>query len=141
MIVVPHGSEEVSWCFEFYKSKLLSVTADAHWLIWATEGVPQWVIAYDAWMGSTCQLYMAARRTSAPPRSLIRATFQHGFSVLKRTHIFAFVDSNDTSVMRLDLWLGFKEIYRVPAVFDAGGDLVALQMMPGDCRWLEKTNG
>lgn len=141
MIAVPSTVAELQWCHQFFAQHDMSVTADAHWLIWSTQGMPQWVIAYDDWMGTTCQLYMASLHTSPPPRSLIKAVFQHGFCLLKRTHIFAFVNSNNTSAMRVDLWLGFREVYRAAGAHEGGGDLVVFEMTPADCRWLEKAHG
>lgn len=137
MIVVPSGERELAWCQQFYQKRSMIVTADAHWLVWSTLGTPQWVIAFDAWMGSTCQLSMASRHPSPPARALIKATFRHGFGVLKRTHMFGFVNSTNISAMKLDQWLGFREIYRVPKAHENSGDIVVFDMTPAECRWLK----
>jgi len=119
-----------------WKSNVQTST-DAQWLVWECDGMPRWVVVLDGWLGSTCQIHQASLKTTAPPRSMIRAVFKHGFRVMKRTHIFGVVNSKDESVVRLDKWLGFREIYRVPGAHIRGGDIVLLEMTPADCRWLE----
>lgn len=137
MIVVPSNEEEVTWCRNFLLARgHIEVTASASWLVWEREGMPQWVVAFDSWVGTTCQMHMASQGAMFWPRSLMRVVFQHGFVALKRTHLFGLVNSNNPAAMRIDTWLGFREVYRVPKVHDDGGDLVIFEMTPADCRWL-----
>jgi RimJ/RimL family protein N-acetyltransferase len=100
--------------------------------------MPKWVVGFDDWMGSTCQLYMASELGYLLPTKLIKATFHHGFNVLKRTHIFGVVNSLNSRAMRLDTWLGFTEVLRVAGAHEGGGDIVVFQMTPETCRWLER---
>jgi hypothetical protein len=137
VIVVPSNEGELQWCKDFYAAHNMQMTEGAQWLIWTISGVPQWVIAFDVWVGHTCQVHMVARRRgSPPPRQLIRATFRHAFNVLKRTHLFAMVQSKDKHVLRLDKWYGFREVYRAVGA-GSPGDIVLLEMTPADCRWLK----
>lgn len=137
LIAVPSSQVELEWCRRFMWAKgrtVLSGVAD--WLTWAPGGMPVWIVAFDDWIGTTCQIHMASVGGIPPPRSLIRATFQHGFKTLKRTHIFGLVNSHNSRAVRLNIWLGFTEILRIPKAHEGGGDIMVLQMTPADCRWI-----
>lgn len=142
MIVVPTTEAERKWCRDFlWVRGTIELTPATDWLIWERGGMPQWVIAFDEWIGTTCQVHMVSRGKVVLPRRLIYATFQHGFRVLQRTHLFGLVNSRNEAAMRLDKWLGFREVYRVPGAHDEGGDIVVFEMTPADCRWLKDNHG
>lgn len=139
MITVPVSPEQVEWCKAYLESRgAIGVSEYAQFLVWERDGMPKWVVAFDDWVGSTCQLYMAAPAGYAPPRSMIRTVFNHAFNVLKRTHVFGIVNSLNTRAMRLDQWLGFVQILRVQGCHTGGGDLVVFQMTPATCRWIKE---
>lgn len=139
MITVPVSHEQVQWCLAFLETRGgVWVSEHAQFLVWEREGMPKWVIAFDDWIGSTCQLYMASAGGCYPPLKMIKTVFQHAFEVLRRTHVFGIVNSRNERAMRIDLWMGFKEILRVPGAHTDGGDIVVLQMTPADCRWIRK---
>lgn len=110
----------------------------AQFIVWEREGTPKWIVAYDDWLGTTCQLHMTSETGYLAPAKLIKAVFHHAFVVLKRTHVLGVVNSLNTRAMRFDQWLGFKEVYRIPGAHLGGGDIVLFQMTPAECRWLAK---
>jgi hypothetical protein len=139
VITVPATHDQVQWCREYLEAKGgMWVSDHAQFLVWEQEGMPKWVVACDDWIGTTCQLYMACERGYYAPKDLTRMVFAHCFGAMKRSHVFGIVNSLNVRAMRLDLWLGFEEILRVPKAHNGGGDLVVLQMTPETCRWIQK---
>jgi len=137
VIVVPINPEQLQWCREYMISKAGVYASEwAQFLVWERGGKPEWIVCFDDWIGSTCQLHMACETGRHTPDQLIRATFRHAFIVCKRTHVFGLVNSTNSRAMRFDTWLGFKEVLRVPKCHTEGGDLVVFMMTPADCRWL-----
>ncbi len=76
-----------------------------------------------------------------PPRSLIRAVFRYAFENLKCKVLFGIVEESNEAALRLDRWLGFREVYRVAGCANDGGDLILLEMRREKCRWLGEWNG
>jgi hypothetical protein len=140
VIVVPSNAEQVEWCKAYMGKAGVYPSEWAQFLVWEKEGIPRWMVCFDDWIGTTCQLHMASETSWHCPTKLIQAVFRHAFGPLKRSHVFGLVNSNNERAMRFDLWLGFKEVLRVPGCHTEGGDLVVLMMTPADCRWLEEAH-
>jgi hypothetical protein len=129
LIAWPQNREEFTWYRGFLAGRgNLKISDDAHILAWLREGRPTWVVSFDSWMGYTCQLQMASL-APYPPRKFRQAVFNYAFNVLKRKRIFAYVSSKNTKAFRLDVFLGFREVYRAPACAEDGSDIIMLEML------------
>jgi hypothetical protein len=133
VIAGPANREEFEWGRNFMQARgNIKVADDAHMLFWYVQGsFPTWVISFDSWAGFTCQVQMAS---SSPyiPKALRFAVFNYAFNAIKRKFLFALVNSKNTKALRIDLWLGFKEIFRCPESAEDGGDIVILAMKATD---------
>lgn len=132
MIAGPQNQGEFEWCRTFLQDRgHMGVSPAAHILTWLSGEKPTWVVAFDDWMGATCMVYMASSVTFAP-RALRWGVFNYAFNVIKRKRIFALVNSANTKALRLDLFLGFKEIHRAVECAEDGADIVFLEMIAED---------
>lgn len=105
----------------------IRVSDSAHFLSWLREGTPTWVVAFDNWMGYTCQLSMAATQCYVP-KAFRRAVFNYAFNVLKRKRVYALVEAGNEAALRLDKWLGFREFHRAPGCTLDGKDIIMLEL-------------
>jgi hypothetical protein len=132
VIYGPRTKAEHDWLRQVFKERgEIGLTEDAHILTWLREREPVWFVAYDGWLGSTCQMHMLALQPYVP-KTLRFAAFNYAFNVLKRTRVFGIVNSNNEKAMRLDKWLGFTEWTRFLGCHDQGGDIVILTMTAED---------
>jgi hypothetical protein len=94
-------------------------------------------VGYNAFIGRTCCMHSVIQRPERVSPRIVREAFEFPFLVCDCEAVLAIVDSDNDDAMRFDTKLGFKEIARVPH----GGpdaDLVILQMLRGECRWLRR---
>lgn len=110
---------------------------DAHYLVWVQDNQIEWVVAIDGWVGKTCQLTQANRRTRPFPRQLVKLVFHYVFNVLKREYVFALVDEDNEAALRINKFLGFIEERRWAGMATSGKDLLLLGMPKARCRFLE----
>lgn len=94
-------------------------------------------VGYNAFIGRTCCIHTVIQRPELLTRGILRESFDYPFNVCGCEAILGLVDSTNDDAMRFDLKLGFREIQRVPNGGNVG-DLVILQMLRGQCRWLSK---
>lgn len=138
MISWPTNAAQKEACRELFRLRCGAAPAeDAHYLVWLKDGQPEWFVAFDHWVGHTCQISQAATHTRPFPRQLVKAVFQYAFDVLHRKMIFAVVDEENEPAMRMDRFLGFREEKRWPGMATSGGDLVLLSITREQCRFLE----
>lgn len=134
MIKGAETDEEIKWCRELLgRTANILLSPTAHIVMWVSEGVPTWVVAYDDWLGWTCMMYVASV-TRFPPRAFRWAVFNYAFNIIDRKIVFGMVKSNNTKALRLDLFLGFKEVYRAPGCAEGGHDIILLEMKADDWR-------
>lgn len=94
-------------------------------------------VAYNAFIGRTCCMHVVIQRRECMSARIVREAFEFPFRVCGCNAVLALVDSDNLAALTLDVKLGFKEIARVPN----GGpeaDLIVLQMLASECRWLSK---
>jgi len=92
-------------------------------------------VAYNAFIGRTCCMHTVVQRPELLNRRMVLAAFQYPFTVCNCEAVLALVDSTNTAALDFDTRLGFKEIARIPNG-GGDGDLIVLQMLRADCRWL-----
>lgn len=92
-------------------------------------------VGYNSFIGRTCCMHTVVQKPELLNRRMVIAAFAYPFLTCGCEAVLALVDSNNAPALEFDTRLGFKEIARIPN----GGpdaDLVVLQMLRGDCRWL-----
>lgn len=71
-------------------------------------------------------------------KELLYATFGYPFLQLDVKRIFGQVPADKPHVLAFDLNLGFKEIARIPKVFEGGIDDIILCMEKEECRFIRQ---
>jgi RimJ/RimL family protein N-acetyltransferase len=71
-------------------------------------------------------------------RDLLFATFGYPFLQLEVQRIFGQVAADNAAALTFDLHLGFREIARIPKVFQGGVDDVVMCMERTECRFLRR---
>jgi RimJ/RimL family protein N-acetyltransferase len=94
-------------------------------------------VGYNSFVGRTCCIHVVIQRPELLTRRIVREAFEFPFVVCNCEAVLALVDSTNEAALNFDAKLGFIEVARVP---NGGteGDLVVLQMLRSDCRWLRK---
>lgn len=94
-------------------------------------------VGYDCFVGRTCCIHSVIPRPETVTKTIVRDTFAFPFNVCGCEAVLGLVDSTNAAALRFDKHLGFKEVHRIP---NGGteGDLIVLQMLRADCRWLRK---
>lgn len=134
MIYGPRTKAEHDWLRNCFKTRgEIGLTEEAHILVWLRDHEPVWLVGYDAWLGSTCQMHMLALQPYIP-KQLRFAAFNYAFNVIKRTRVFGLVNSRNPKALKLDRWFGFQPLVVVPGCHDDGGDLIVLTMTAEDWR-------
>ena len=92
-------------------------------------------VGYNSFIGKTCCMHTVIRRPELVTRHVVREAFEFPFHIAGCVAVLALVDSTNEAALNFDTRLGFKEITRIP---EGGldGDLVVLQMLRSECRWL-----
>ena len=94
-------------------------------------------VAWNGFVGKTCCMHAVIQRPELVSPRIVRETFEFPFLHCGCEAILAFVDSENAAALNFDRKLGFKDIARIPH----GGpeaDLIILQMLRSECRWLRK---
>ena len=94
-------------------------------------------VGYNAFIGRTCCMHVVIQRPELLSRSIVRDAFEYPFVTCNCEAVLALIDSANEAAINFDTKLGFREIARIPN----GGpdaDLIVMQMLRGDCRWLRK---
>jgi hypothetical protein len=94
-------------------------------------------VGYNNFIGKTCCIHTVIQRPDLLTRKIIREAFEYPFIVCGLEALLGLVDSTNDDALRFDTKLGFKEVYRVPGG-GTDGDLIVMQMLRGECRWLRK---
>ena len=74
-------------------------------------------------------------------RELLYHTFAYPFLQLQVQRIFGQVPADNAAALRFDLHLGFREIARIPKVFEGGVDDIVVCMERHECRFLRRPHG
>lgn len=96
-------------------------------------------VAYNAFVGKTCCIHSVIHRPDLVSRSIVRETFEYPFITCGCEAVIGLVDSTNDAALNFNKKLGFKEVHRIP---NGGpdGDMIIMQMLRSDCRWLRKTH-
>lgn len=94
-------------------------------------------VAYNGFIGKTCCMHCVIQRPEMVCPRVVRETFEYPFLVCDCEAILAFVDSTNEAALSFDRRLGFADIARIPHG-GRDGDLIILQMLRSDCRWIRQ---
>lgn len=98
-------------------------------------------VGFDGWVGRTCCMHTVIQMPEKLNREMIRESFDYIFNTCQMQCVLGLVDSTNTSAVKFDTRLGFKEVHRI-SQGGIDGDLIVFSMTRADCRWLkEKPNG
>lgn len=143
MIVYPQSADQASALAMFLlKHAYTQPTPDMKCMAWAqNDGLKSelcMVVAFNAFMGKTCQLHVAmAPGFHFTPKEMLRAVFHHAFIDFGVKKLLGIVNSNNQKAINYDEHLGFTEEYRLVGMHDDGGDIVLLSMTPERCRYID----
>ena len=138
MIVVPTSAYEQEAMALFLRLHAgVTPSADMAMIGWADETGLKMAVAFNAFVGKTCQIHVAMKPGHMfTPKELIKEVFTFAFETANRELLLGIVNSKNTAAMHYDLKLGFKEIMRLEGMHEDGGDIVVLGMKKSECRWL-----
>lgn len=92
-------------------------------------------VAYNSFVGRTCCMHTVVQRPDLLNRRMILSAFAYPFNTCGCEAVLGLVDSKNEAALSFDKRLGFVEIARIPHG-GAEGDLIVLQMLRAECRWL-----
>jgi len=132
----PTTEEQEALCHELIRVRNGQVLGPAaHFIVWVVDNTPVWVVAIDNWVGKTCQLSQANVGTRLLPREFARHVFYYVFDVLKMERVFALVDSENRTAIRVNRFVGFEEDFRWPGLGEKG-DLIVFGLSRETCRFI-----
>lgn len=140
MIVSPRTPQEWASMTGFLRHHAqVQPSPDMKCLGWVTDDTNKLVIVVGlhGFMGGVAQIHLAFEPGwHFSPREMLRAVFDYAFNQTGREMLIGVVNSKNDSAMKMDLHLGFKELYRLPGMHDDGGDIVLLGMKKSECRYI-----
>jgi L-amino acid N-acyltransferase YncA len=95
------------------------------------------VVAFNGFWGHVCTMHTAGEGNWIS-RKLIWRSFDYPFRQLGLRAVLAPVAASNERALRFDRKIGFKEVHRVSEGWDAGDDLIVLQLLREDCHWLPR---
>jgi RimJ/RimL family protein N-acetyltransferase len=115
-------------------------TQDLQALFWVGKDTNEieWVVGYDGFIGSACQMHVVNLKGKSTPRKLLWAAFDYPFNQAGLSVLLGVVNSKNKAAMRYDKHLGFTELSRIPGAHDDGGDIVLFKMTKDECKWLKE---
>lgn len=104
-----------------------------------SEGRLIGVVAFNGFCGNVCQVHLAGDGNWVS-REFIKAVFNYVFNQLNLVAIVAPIAANNLRALKFDLHFGMKEVHRVKDGWEAGVDLIILQMLKSECKYLRPGN-
>lgn len=92
-------------------------------------------VVFEDYTMKAVTMHMAIAHPHVPIRKLVFAVFYYAFVDLGADKALGFVNSANTTALKMDLKLGFKAESCVEGVFP-DGDLFIMVMNKSECRWL-----
>lgn len=95
-------------------------------------------VLFQAYTGASIGIHMAGFTERWANRDMLWAAFHYPFAQLKCQRVFGQVPETNTAALEINLKLGFKEVARIPGVYDDGAAVI-FAMEKDQCRWLNLT--
>lgn len=144
MIVSPTNTKEWNTLAHFLLVHAgVQPSTDLKMLGWVTNDQVQIVVGMNGFLGKVAQIHIAMEYGHHfTPKSMLKEVFKFAFETCKLEMLLGVVNSDAEEVVKYDLHLGFKELYRIPGMHENGGDIILLGMRREECRYLRpRING
>lgn len=139
MLAWPRSQQESEWCRNFLAFRGGPIVEEgAHFLIWTRNSAPIWVVSFYLWSGKTAHFAGASTKANFFPRSFSRAIFTYAFRVKRLEFLFSGGNSLNPASLRMQQYLGFRQLWAGPGLHSNGGDMILTGMARADCKWLSK---
>lgn len=93
---------------------------------------------YNTFTHRSINAHMAGFTKNWISRDLLWACFYYPFVQLGCEYIFGQVPDDNPRALALNHHLGYREIARIPDVYDNGAGLIVIRMRRADCRYLKE---
>jgi len=114
----------------------VSVSADTRGIIALNEeNTPQGVVLFDQFTETACTAHIAITNPMAL-RGLHIEAFTYAFKQVGKRMILGPVESNNEKALKLNKHLGFTEIARIKDAYAEGVDMIVLQLLREDCKYI-----
>lgn len=90
---------------------------------------------FDGWTPAAVWLHVVVESPAAA-RPLLHAAFDYAFHQCSRHLVLGLVRASHTRLLRMADRVGFKVVHRLPGAWEAGEDMVVLQLRRESCRWV-----
>jgi len=117
-----------------------SPTSELRGLTYVSDGPPRMIVLFDCWTENTVTLHQWCEAPRYFSRQMIRETFRYAFEDGDKGIVIGTVRSDNPTVLRLDLGLGFETVGVIKDAYGPGIDMHILQLRRDNCRWY-KPNG
>lgn len=97
------------------------------------------MVGYDNWTHTAVAMhvFLSSAKVLAN-RTFIRECFSYPFLECDKIMVIGTTPSHITRALRLNEFLGFREVHRIKDGWMEGSDMVIQQMLREDCHWLRK---
>lgn len=102
------------------------------------EGKMLGAVAFNGFLGATCCMHVAGDGNWLS-RRLLNAVFDYAFNRCKMECVIGPVAANNSRALAFDHHVGFTMIHTIVNGWEPGVDLVVMQMLRKDCRWIQET--
>jgi len=97
------------------------------------------VVGLDNWNGASCQIHVAGEGIWLT-REFLRCVFDYVFNVAKVKVLLCMIESGNEKSLRFTRRVGWTEIARIEGAHPTGA-LIAFEMRPENCKYLEIPDG
>lgn len=108
--------------------------ANAQGIKLVEQGIIEMMVVMDYWTHTSCNMHIYVRTMLRS--HFLRELFNYVFNTCGLRMALAVVPESVTGSVRIARKLGFKELYRIPDGWKVGEDMLLLQMLREDCRWV-----
>ena len=95
-------------------------------------------VIFDNWTPNGCQSHVIITNPLVLRHGFAEEVFKYVFITSGRKMMLGFVRSDNLKALKFDRNLGFEEIYRLKDGFEDGVDIVAIQLLKENCRFIQK---
>jgi RimJ/RimL family protein N-acetyltransferase len=106
----------------------------------AEAGRVRGLVGFDRWTPASVHMHVALDSMAAG-RPLLHSAFAYVFGQCERRLARGEVRASNLRVIALALHLGFRQAHTVKDGWEAGDDLVLLEMRREECRWIGGSHG
>lgn len=100
------------------------------------DGVIWAVCILDNWTPNSVESHLCIDNPMCLRHGFLEEIARFVYHVSGRKMVMGIVPSNNKRALRLNAHIGFTEVARIPDGYEDGVDLVVLQLLKENCRWL-----